>query len=68
MVSDYIGRGLPTKTTNNNEMYNEVVNQEDFEYMEETGANKSKNNETFQIDWIIIYELQIVYFTYNTYN
>ena len=49
-------------------MYNEVVNQEDFEYMEETGANKSKNNETFQIDWIIIYELQIVYFTYNTYN
>ena len=68
MVSYYIGRGLPTKTTNNNEMYNEVVNQEDFEYMEETGANKSKNNETFQIDWIIIYELQIVYFTYNIYN
>ena len=68
MVSYYIGRGLPTKTTNNNEMYNEVVNQEDFEYMEETGANKSKNNEAFQIDWIIIYELQIVYFTYNIHN
>ena len=68
MVSYYIGRGLPTKTTNNNEMYNEVVNQEDFEYMEETGANKSKNNEAFQIDRIIIYELQIVYFTYNIYN
>ena len=49
MVSYYIGRGLPTKTTNNNEMYNEVVNQEDFEYMEETGANKSKNNETKRI-------------------
>jgi hypothetical protein len=30
-------------------MYNEVVNQEDFEYMEETDAN----NEAFQIDWII---------------
>ena len=68
MVSYYIGRGLPTKTTNNNEMYNEVMNQEDFEYMEETGADKSKNNETFQIDWMIIYELQIVYFTYNIYN
>ena len=46
---DYIGTGLSTKTTSNNEMYNEVVNQEDFEYMEETDAN----NEAFQIDWII---------------
>jgi len=49
MVSNYIGTGLSTKTTSNNEMYNEVVNQEDFEYMEETDAN----NEAFQIDWII---------------
>ena len=46
---DYIGTGLSAKTTSNNEMYNEVVNQEDFEYTEETDAN----NEAFQIDWII---------------
>ena len=48
MVSDYTGTGLPTETTSSIEMYNEVMNQEDFEYMEETA-----NNEAFKIDWVI---------------
>ena len=43
MVSDYIGTGLSTETTSSIEMYYEVVNQEDFQCMEETDAN----NEAF---------------------
>jgi len=31
--------GLPTETTSSIEMYNEVVNQEDFEHKEETDTN-----------------------------